>query len=138
MGPDRLAVLSLILCSVFRSRAQPPFSLPPPCPACLPISHPLRVCVCMYITVIAPSNPHHDVPVLLPPPTLPSMLPILTWHDFLSPPSCLLGLRGTGSLTQLLPLPSLQPSLPSLMSTVYSLCIAIYHPADSPAADPIM
>lgn len=50
---------SLILCSVFRSRAQPPSSLPPACPACLPISHPLRVCVCVYVCHnYCPPNPH--------------------------------------------------------------------------------
>lgn len=58
--------LSLILCSVFKSRAQTPPSLPLLGPACLPISHPLWLCVCMYITIIVPSNPHPDVSVLLP------------------------------------------------------------------------
>lgn len=66
----------LILCSVFRSRAQPSPSLPPLCPACLPISHPWRARVCMYIPIIAPSSPHPDVPVVpappLPPPPSPA------------------------------------------------------------------
>lgn len=79
-GPRSL----LILCSVFRSRAQPSPSLLPLCPACLPISHPSRARVCMYIAIIAPSNPHSDVPVV---PPFPSMFPIPARHDFSSPGS---------------------------------------------------
>lgn len=49
LGPDWQAVVLLILCSVFRSRTQPPTSLPSSYPACLPISHPLRVRVYVYV-----------------------------------------------------------------------------------------
>lgn len=115
----------LILCSVFRSRAQPSPSLPPLCPACLPISHPLRARVCMYIAIIAPSNPHSDVPVVPP-------------HRF---PACsqscrgtishLPGLRGTGSLTVSLRLPSLSPHIPSLLR-----CLCFHHVQMCPLLTP--
>lgn len=112
----------LILCSVCRSRAQPSPSLPPLCPACLPISHPSRACVCMYIAIIAPSNPHSDVPVV-PSHRFPACSQ--SWHSTIAH---LPGPRGMGSLTASLHLPPLQPCIRSLMR-----CPRCHH---VPAVDP--
>lgn len=101
--------LFLILCSVFRSRAQPSPSLLPLCPACLPISHPSRACVCMYIAIIAPSNPHSDVPVV-PPHHFPACSQ--SWRGTISH---LPAPSGTGLLSVSLHLPSLQPCIPSVL-----------------------
>lgn len=126
-GTDRLAVASLILCSVFRSRAQLPTSLPPPCPACLPISHPLWLSVCVYV--------YHNYHALQPPTQRPcSPAPPIAQHapnpdmarflisSFLPP-----GSERDRITNSVLSLPSLQPPLPSL--TVYGLCFAMYQPA---------
>lgn len=106
----------LILCSVFRSRAQPSPSLLPLCPACLPISHPSRACVCMYIAIIAPSNPHSDVPVV-PPHCFPACPQ--SWRGTISH---LPGPRRTGLLSVSLHLPSLQPCVSSVLR-----CPHCYH-----------
>lgn len=106
----------LILCSVFRSRAQtPPQPSCPPAPPVYP-SAPRRECACVCISQLSrPPTPSSSPPARRPPTQLlPSTLPILTWHDSLSPPCCLLGPRGTGSLAALLPFQSRQPRLPSL------------------------
>lgn len=114
----------LILCSVFRSTAQPSPSLPPLCPACLPISHPSRACVCMYIAIIAPSNPHSDVPVVSS-----HRFPACSqsWHSTIAH---LPGPRGMGSLT-------VSPHLPSLPS-LHPLIVEVLLPscAGVPAVDP--
>lgn len=113
LGPDRLA--AFVPDPLLSIQEQSPDAfLPPTTLPCLFTHQPPVVSVRVYV--------YHNYRALQPPPwrlcspapLLPSMLPILTWHDFLSPPSCLLGLRGTGSLTVYLPLPSLQPPLPSL------------------------
>lgn len=74
LGPEWQAVVLLILCSVFRNRTQPPTSLPSSYPACLPISHPLRARVYVYVYHnYRASDPSPrslpDIPVLLLPPT---------------------------------------------------------------------
>lgn len=108
--------LFLILCSVFRSNTQPSPSLLPLCPVCLPISHPSRACVCMYIAIIAPSNPHSDVPVV-PPHRFPACSQ--SWRGTISH---LWGPRGTGLLSASLHFPSLQPCIPSVLR-----CPRSYH-----------
>lgn len=89
--------------------------LPPTTLSCLFTHQPPVVSVRVYV--------YHNYRALQPPPRRPcSPAPprcpacSQSWHGTISylPPSCLLGLRGTGSLTPLLPLPSLQPSLPLL------------------------
>lgn len=108
--------LFLILRSVFRSGAQPSPSLLPLCPACLPISHPSRARVCMYIAIIAPSNPHSDVPVV-PPHRFPACSQ--SWRGTISR---LPGPRGTGLLSVSLHQSSLQPCIPSVLR-----CPRCYH-----------
>ena len=115
--------------------------LPPTTLSCLFTHQPPVVSVRVYV--------YHNYRALQPPPwrpcspaspPLPSMLSILTWHDFLSPPvlaSWVWGGQDHSLRSSLSPL--FNRRFPcSVMSSVYALCIAIYHPAVSPAADPIM
>jgi len=98
-----------------------PLSHHPAPPVYPSATHCERACVCMYITIIVPSNPRHPCSAAPPqPPRRPACSQ--SWHGTISylPPARLPGLRGTGSLTLLLPLSSLQPSLP-LLSHEHSL-----------------
>lgn len=73
-----------------------------------------NACMCMYIPIIVPATPPNLTSLFFCPPHCPACSQ--SWHGTISnlSPSCLLGLRGTGSLSALLPLPSRQLPLPSL------------------------
>lgn len=79
----------------------------------------MRVCVCIS-QLLCPPPPQTWHPCSSAPPHCPACSQ--SWHGTISnlSPSCLLGLRGTGSLSALLPLPSRQLPLP-LLSHKHSL-----------------
>lgn len=101
---------------LFSIQEQSPATLLPPTTLrCLFTHQPpvvsVRVCVCIS-QLSRPPTPTSTSLFSCPPTAQHAPNPDMA--RFLISLFCLLGLRGTGSLTLLLPLPSLQPSLPSL------------------------
>ena len=115
--------------------------LPPTTLFCLFTHQPPVVSVRVYVyhnyRALQPPPCPLPSPAPPPPPPLPSILPSHAF--FFPPPLCFWVWEGQDHSLRSSLSPLFNRRFPcSVMSSVYALCIAIYHPAVSPAADPIM